>query len=269
MARSAVATNPRTRRSLIRSGFERRIGVAANLVDWWIGANRASRRRLARFRDRHRGERCFVLGNGPSLNLVDLERLRGETTFGLNRIYLKFEEVGYETDYLVCINKHVLRQFAADLRALKCIRFLAAGHDDLFQPLERLLMIPTLHAIGFARNPTVRGVHEGGTVTFAALQLAYFMGFAEVVLVGVDHRFHAAGLANQLVRASDDDRDHFDPSYFGPGVTWQLPDLEASERSYRIAKAVFEADGRRIIDATVNGGPQVFTKADLYQVLEA
>jgi hypothetical protein len=218
-------------------------------------------------RDRHRGERCFVLGNAPSLNLIDLERLRGETTFGLNRIYLKFEEIGYETDYLVCINRHLLRQFAADFRALEAVRFLAAGSGERFEPAERLLVMPTRHAIGFARDPTSRGVHEGGTVTFAALQLAYFMGFAEVVLVGVDHRFRRSGPPNRLVTGTGHDPDHFDPAYFGPGVQWQLPDLAASERSYEIAKRAFESDRRRIVDATVGGDLRVFPKADFDQLV--
>ncbi len=218
-------------------------------------------------RDRHRGERCFVLGNGPSLNLIDLGRLRGETTFGLNRIYLKFDEIGSATDYLVCINRHVLRQFADELRAVDSLRFFAAGHTDLFAPSDRLIAIPTRHAVGFARNPSLTGVHEGGTVTFAALQLAFFMGFTEVVLLGVDHQFRRSGPANQVVTAADDDPDHFDPRYFGAGVRWQLPDLEASERSFGIARRVFEADGRRILDATVNGGLRVFPKADVDRLL--
>jgi hypothetical protein len=253
--------------SRVRSGLGRRIRQARRLGDWWVGPNRASRRRLAELRDRHRGERCFVFGNGPSLNRTDLPALRDEVTFGLNRIYLKFDAIGYETDYLVCINKHVLRQFSRELQALDCIRFLSAACLDLFELTPRVLAIPTAHAVGFARNPIVRGVHEGGTVTFAAIQLAYFMGFSEVVLVGVDHRFHTAGPANQLVTAAADDPDHFDPTYFGPGVRWQLPDLEASERAFGIAKRVFEADGRRIIDATVDGDLQVFPKAELAEVL--
>ena len=218
-------------------------------------------------RDCHRGERCIVLGNGPSLNCVDFAALRGETIFGLNRIYLKFDAIGYETDYLVCINKHVLSQFAADFRALTCVRFLAPDPRNLFRPGERLLVVPTLHTAGFARNPTLRGAHEGGTVTFVALQLAYFMGFAEVVLVGVDHRFTRTGAANELVTSTSEDPDHFDPAYFGPGVSWQHPDLAASERSFAIAQREYEAAGRRIVDATVGGNLQVFPKADLGEVL--
>lgn len=250
----------------IRGGVERRAERALLLARWWAGRDRASRQRLAAMENRHRGERCFLLGNGPSLNRTDLGRLRDEVTFGLNRIYLKFDEIGYETSYLMCINRHVLRQFADDLRALGTTRFLASACGDRFTPGEQLLLLPTVHAVGFARRPVRRGVHEGGTVTFAALQLAYFMGFSEVVLVGVDHRFQTSGPANRLVRATEEDPDHFAPDYFGAGVEWQLPDLEASERSYRIARRAFEDDGRRIVDATVGGALEVFPKADFERI---
>jgi hypothetical protein len=251
----------------LRSGLERRIRTARAIAGWWLGPNRASRRRLVALRDRHRGERCFVLGNAPSLNLVDLRRLKDETTFGLNRIYLKFDEIGFATDFLVCINKYVLRQFGDDLRQLGCLRFLAAGSSERFEPSDRLIVMPTRHAVGFARDPTWWGVHEGGTVTFVALQLAYLMGFAEVVLIGVDHRFRASGPPNLLVTATGNDQDHFDPRYYGPGVQWQLPDLVAAERSYELARHAFEAGGRRIVDATVDGDLQVFPKADLDRLL--
>jgi hypothetical protein len=45
----------------------------AGLVDPRL---RRSAERLTSFRDRHRGERCFILGNGPSLRETDLRHLR-------------------------------------------------------------------------------------------------------------------------------------------------------------------------------------------------
>jgi tetratricopeptide (TPR) repeat protein len=94
------------------------------------------------------------------------------------------------------------------------------------------------------------------------MQLAYHMGFEEVVLIGVDHRFVTQGDPNQEVVSDGDDPNHFHPGYFGKGVRWHLPDLERSEKSYRMAKQAFEAAGRRILDATVDGHLTVFPKVD-------
>ena len=45
-------------------------------------------RRIAALKDIHKGERCFIIGNGPSLNKLDLSKIKDEYTFGVNAIYL-------------------------------------------------------------------------------------------------------------------------------------------------------------------------------------
>ena len=112
------------------------------------------------------------------------------------------------------------------------------------------------------------GAWEGATVTFVALQLAYHLGFYEVILIGVDHSFATTGPANKLVTATAADANHFDPTYFGPGVKWQYPDLEVSAAAYALARDAFETSGRHILDATVGGQLKVFPKADYEQLVQ-
>ncbi len=61
---------------------------------------RESISRLAALKDKYRGERCFIIGNGPSLRETDTSKLKDEFTFGMNRIYLAFEDWGFETSFL-------------------------------------------------------------------------------------------------------------------------------------------------------------------------
>ena len=103
-------------------------------------------------------------------------------------------------------------------------------------------------------------VFEGSTVTYVALQLAFHMGFEEVALVGVDHQFSSSGRPNETVISDGGDPNHFSPDYFGEGFRWQLPDLEASEAAYRMAKKAYDQAGRRVVDATVGGRLNVFPK---------
>jgi hypothetical protein len=88
------------------------------------------------------------------------------------------------------------------------------------------------------------------------------MGFETAILIGVDHNFTTQGKPNMTITSQGDDPNHFNPQYFGQGVRWQLPDLETSERSYRMARQAFEADGRQVLDATVSGKLMVFPKVD-------
>ena len=64
------------------------------------------------------------------------------------------------------------------------------------------------------------------------LQLAFHMGFEQVILIGVDHTYSAQGKPNTTVVSQGEDKDHFHAGYFGKGFRWQLPDLETSEQGY-------------------------------------
>ena len=103
-------------------------------------------------------------------------------------------------------------------------------------------------------------------MTYAAMQIAYYLGFQKVILIGVDHSYGTQGKPHSTVVSQGADLNHFDPHYFGKGFRWQLPDLETSELAYRIAKYQFECHDREIVDATVDGKLQVFRKVD-YQTL--
>ena len=231
---------------------------AATLHPW----RRESRKRLAALRDIHKGERCFIIGNGPSLRVTDLKKLRDEFTFGLNRIYLLFPELGFTTTYFLSMNDLVIEQCAAEIQALPIPKFLTWRSRRFLSPTEDTHFLYTTYTgPKFARDVTGR-LWEGATVTYVALQLAYHMGFKKVILIGVDHNFVTKGDANKTITSQGDDPDHFAPNYFGKDFKWQLPDLETSECAYHMARTAFEADGREVLDATIGGKLMVFPKVD-------
>jgi hypothetical protein len=240
----------------------------------WYGAQRASewpaatfhpwrrdsQRQLAALKDIHRGQRCFIIGNGPSLKQTDLSRLRNEFTFGMNRIYLMFPELGFTSRYYVSTNNLVIEQCAADIHDLTMPKFLAWHARRFVTPTPDTIFLHTTYTgPKFAQDAAER-LWEGATVTYVTLQLAYHMGFDQVILIGVDHSFTTQGKPNSTVTSQGDDPNHFHPGYFGKGFRWQLPDLETSERSYHLARQAYEAAGRSVLDATVGGKLTVFPK---------
>ena len=238
-------------------------------LHWIVSSQRVGNiRKIEGFRDCHRGERCFIIGNGPSLKRTDLSLLQDEISFGLNRIYLLFDELDFHTTYFVAINTLVIEQCAEDIRQLQLPKFATwrahkwLAHDPGVCFLDTDYTPPAT----FSKDMTKR-VFEGSTVTYVALQLAFYMGFKDVILIGVDHSFSAKGVPNETVVSQGEDNDHFSSDYFGKGFRWQLPDLEASEVAYRLAKEAFESDGRRILDATIDGKLEVFPKVDYENVV--
>ncbi|MBM3138587.1 MAG: DUF115 domain-containing protein, partial [Chloroflexi bacterium] len=178
--------------------------------------------RLPQFHDRYKGERCFIIGNGPSLNHTDLAKLKGEYTFGMNRIFLMFEELGFSTTFFVSMNDLVIEQSVDDIQKLEIPKFVNWRARQWLQPQDDLYFLYATYAgPKFSKNAT-RRLWEGATVTYVSLQLAYYFGFSKVILIGVDHSFATKGEPNTTITSQGDDPNHFHPKYFGKGFRWQL-----------------------------------------------
>ena len=214
----------------------------------------------------------MLIANGPSLNQMDLSFLKRETCIGMNKIFLGFKRFKFYPRYYVAVNRKVIEQSAEQIKALNCLKFISqiAARDLITENALTCLIRTHAYRVdeqgvkrpGFCHNIATEGVHEGWTVTHAALQIAYFLGFTEVVLIGLDHRYQYSGAPNEARVLDGPDPNHFSPDYFGGGKTWDNPDLARSEESYRLARAEYERAGRRIIDATLDGACTIFEKAD-------
>jgi hypothetical protein len=241
-----------TRDALVRA----REWPAANFHPW----RRDTIRRIAGLKDQYKGQRCFIMGNGPSLRVTDLSRLKNEYTIGLNRIYLAFPEMGFPTSFYLSVNDLVIEQCASEIQSLSMPKFVSWRARKWLQPAENLYFIHTTYTgTKFAKNAAER-LWEGGTVTYTALQVAYHLGFSQIILIGVDHNYVTQGKPNETVTSQGDDPNHFHPGYFGKGFRWQLPDIAAWDYSYLVARQAIEEEGREVLDATIGGKLQVFKK---------
>lgn len=248
----------------------RRLTDIPERLSWQFSQTaRDARRKLERYRNLHAGERCVIIANGPSLLRTNMSLLRGEKTFCMNRAYLMFDEWGFTPTYFTCLNPLVIEQFAADIANLPMPRFLNYSQRDLFASSEEThyFRVPPRLVERFQSDVT-RPISSGGTVTYATLQIAFFMGFREVVLVGLDHSFVEKGTPGKTeVREAKVDQSHMHPNYFPQGIKWQLPDLVRSEHAYAIAREHFASHGGRVVDATEGGHCTIFEKMPLQQAL--
>lgn len=224
---------------------------------------------LASLRARIAQRPMLVVGNGPSLNTTPLDSFAGIHSIGMNKIDLLFPRVSWRPTMIVCVNNLVARQHRSAFEvspipvflAWKCRWFLNAGRN------------PQLHF--FRNRPTadfsqdiMAGVGSlSPTVTYTALQFAYYLQADPVILVGVDHRFDTDPGHQGIERRQTQDPNHFSPDYFQPGQYWGLPDLRGSEASYIHAKEVFDRAQRRIFDATIDGNLKVFPKISISEAL--
>ena len=224
----------------------------------------ASDGRLLKLRDQYRGQQCVIIGNGPSLRKTNMPLLKGRHTFGMNRIYLGLEDFGFTPSFYVCVNNLVLEQCWDEIVRLPMLKFLSSRCGTRDSGQEDLIYLRTNSTqemlLYFSGNPFA-GIWEGHTVTYVAMQLAFWMGFQKVMLVGVDHSFATKGEPNKEIVSQEGDPNHFSPKYFDKGFRWHLPDLEGSETAYHMARYAFGKAGREIVDCTVGGQLQVFRKS--------
>ena len=225
----------------------------------------------------HKGERCFILATGPSLNKLDLSKIKNEYTIGVNGIY----KIAYEINlnYFIYVSNWYWKNHVEGIRSLQCNRrFLPAGlknelNSDVSTSWINVLRPKYYTKFGyplkvppfFSKQPDDFFV-AGGTVIFLALQLAYHLGFKEVVILGLDHTYRKNDYKNKKhggyrYRTDKEDNAHFDRNYNPKGIFVPI-DLQAMENSYIISKEIFKADNRNILNASPGTMLDTFEKID-------
>jgi hypothetical protein len=200
----------------------------------------------------HAGKTGIIIGNGPSLKDVPINFLTKYPSFGTNRIYLLD---GFTPTYYVCVNPLVAEQSIDEINALPCQKFVCEKWAYKF---DNCLPLVSNYRPHFSLNPQAY-IYEGYTVTFACMQIAHWMDFDTILLVGVDHKFTFTGQPNQEMVLEGDDPNHFSPDYF-KCTRWNNPDLVRSAQAYHLAKTAYENYGKRIINLTEGSALDVFEK---------
>jgi hypothetical protein len=219
-----------------------------------------NRGKLSRYRDKHAGKRCFIIANGPSLRQMDLRLLKDEITIGMNRIYLMKGINGFMPNYLVVSDIETqLKQFTGELDGLDAVRFFNWNARGLFTPSDNLMFFKESFVPEFQPD-FYKPVGTGKSVTYICLQLAFFMGFRRVILIGKDHHYRISGIPHDSIRSDGAEENHFIKGYYSKGMKWDIPDYVGEEYSYRLAREGFEKSGGEVLDATIDGRLNIFRK---------
>ena len=252
--------------------FKEAIRLLRHRVNWDLHPfSRESRKKLIGIRNIQIGKKCVILCNGPSLLKVDFDEMQksGIFTFGLNKINLLFDKTKFRPSAIVAVNPFVLEQNLEFYNNTSIPLFVDSY--AAYIGIENRQNVNFLHSAylkkeEFAEDCSI-SVHQGHTVTFVAMQLAFHMGFHKVALVGADHYFHTKGPPHKTVISGESDPDHFDPNYFAGGVKWHLPDLLQSEVSYQLSKETFLQHKRQIVNCTEGGHLEIFDRESLSEFL--
>jgi len=216
----------------------------------------------------HKGQRCFIVAKCSKFKNTDLLHLKDGITIGMNRIYLSAKDNGFTPTYIAVQDIPIqLLQFRNDFESLELPKFFNWNARRHFTYTKNLCYIRSDFKPKFSKDLT-KTSWGGHSVTNICIQLAFYMGFDEVFLVGKDHNYEQKGIPGQLVRSDGSESNHFIKGYYSKGMGWRIPDYKGEELAYKMALKAFEEEKRYIYDATINGKLDIFPKVDYYSLFK-
>ena len=173
--------------------------IYEDIIHWKKYTNK-----IKRFFRIHEDERCFIIGNGPSLRIEDLEKLKREFTFASNSIYALYQFTDWRPTYYCAWDPIFCKKMMSDKENIMTIMngckatftsILSEGikyRDD--KDITQLYYVRSVleeDETGWPRFSTDCGeqVYASGSITYVMLQLAVYMGFKDIHLLGMDFNY--------------------------------------------------------------------------------
>lgn len=222
---------------------------------------------LKKYKNRYKGKRCFITCTGPSLTIEDLEKLKDEFVFGMNSICLIHEKTEWKPDFYGIQDYNVYNKVKSTL--------LSTDNGVVFAPIfykehcntpDKWVYFPISSAYhlydryyrgkfySFFSDDSYVTVYDGFTITYSIMQLAIYMGFDELYLLGADCSY--LGKKQHFI-----DHGHYTPEWDALTIPDRL------NASYSEAKKYAEKHGIKIYNATRGGCLELFPRVVLEDIL--
>ena len=207
--------------------------------------------------------RCFVIGNGPSLNEINLRKLKNETTFGCNRIYLKYPEIKFGVTYYFEIDALEIFQIKDEIK-----RYLESSDIKYMFTLERwrnMFSSEKVKAINPSEIP-----FEYSNTGIVMIWKAIEMGFNPIYLVGMDLDYsnlddNIINLGNNICKLKNNSADffHFDKDYWkdkDEKFLYHKSETQWIIKAFREMKKYIKEKDVEIYNAGINGNANMFER---------
>lgn len=215
---------------------------------------------IKKFHNLHKGQRCFIVATGPSLKIEDLNLLKcnKEVCFSMNTIFYAFDKTDWRPDYYVVSDYRGIDEYSELLDDMPVrYQFLGDGSEDFWKNphRENILRFHQHYEFSFNKSPkfsddfSLRS-YMGGTVTYTCMQLAVYMGFTEIYLLGVDFSYGRNKSGQKYTHF------HEEKELTATGFS------QYDGASYEAAEAYTKKHGIKIYNATRGGYLEVFERVN-------
>ena len=261
----------KTRKRILSIPFARE---ASNLIvnisnqKFYRGLNQKKHydRMIRRLKGSKKGKRCFIVGNGPSLTVRQLEAIQNEDCFGANRIYKMFDQTSWRPKYYVIQDKYDQTKGVyenLDVEYLFVSDFYWKEHG-----------MRNPHAICYHINRMLRQgsslpfstdvshyVQAAATVTYTMIQLAVYFGYTQIYLIGMDHTYANVTNDKGVIIQRNNVRSH---AFEDEKPNEVVANIAYMEDAYRRARKYCEENGIGIYNATIGGALEIFERKDFW-----
>lgn len=213
---------------------------------------------LGQFKDLYKEKKkCFIVATGPSLCVEDLYTLKKNNIFcfSMNNILKIANE--WVADVYVATDLNFISNNAKDIEDYNCkYKFILNSCREYWVKKQNnsysIHVVTTgvlgTGAVGFSEE-ICQKIYAGTTVTYACLQLAVYMGFTEIYLIGVDCNYLKGSKNNHFIEEdTEDNREHH--------IDYML-------EAYKCAKKYADRNGIKIYNATRGGKLEIFERIDM------
>lgn len=217
----------------------------------------------------HQGKRGFIIGNGPSLKMDDLDQLTGEITIASNKIYLAFEKTNWRPNYYTTADiilwdkiKHEVSKYFEYIHIPNYLE--KDSIKNVIYWNSKLMGIKKR----FSNDMSI-STYSGHTVTYENLQLAVHLGLNPIYLIGCDHNYpgEKSVKPGKPIKQSEN-QSHFIKGYRKAGETVLPASIIDMEISYNEAKKYAKKNNIKIFNATRGGYLEIFERKDLDDILK-
>lgn len=241
----------------------------------------------ARLKNKHCGQRCFILGNGPSVKYFDLTSLQGEIVFSVSNGYLHkgYSELAPVYHCVPQITYGKIDESSA--KAWFEEMHSNIGSSELFLNeteaalVKKFNLFPgrKVHYLALQKSfdevncndiiDIARPAPRIQSVPVMTLMIAMYMGFREIILIGIDHdellrRKYLYAFELRVQKGKD-----FSVDDEGNSVTSLYDDLQAYARlwrQYRVLRTIARHHSIEIINANPDSWLDEFPKINFWDV---
>jgi hypothetical protein len=210
--------------------------------------------KILKLKNKYIGKRCFIIGNGPSLKPEDLEKLKGEVTFASNKIYKIFDQTAWRPTFYMVVDSIVLEENVKDINLVEAkTKFTLKCYKHLFNADIYFNNNLYKNKRGTFSTNIMESLYSSGSVSYHLLQIAHYMGFSEVYLVGHDYNFKGAISKTKdlsFLKNEDNSQHYFSKDYIRADE--KKPGQAPEEIYYGMenTKLVYEESGSKIFNAS-------------------